>query len=163
MAISTYHSVVATGYSSGIICVRDPCLNRYIQLWDFESAKLEATLHDHDADIASLSFVEPYACLVSTSSDGVICLWGLKQDLQHRYSAFTKFQYSFNLEKTNISTSNYFIRLEAESKSNKVAIGDDRGNIQVMVLDSIFQKHKVPKSSNVPQTLNSYYPKRKYY
>jgi WD40 repeat protein len=52
---------------------------------------LEAILLEHTNDIVNLSFLEPYACLVSASNDGIICLWGLKQDLNNKYEVMAKF------------------------------------------------------------------------
>ncbi|CDW78217.1 UNKNOWN [Stylonychia lemnae] len=139
MTLSSYHGLIATGCASGLICV---FLFHYqlftTQLWDYESAKLEAVLMQHEKDILTLVFPQPQYCLISASNDGEVCFWGLKHSQKYKYQVFKKFQYTYYLDKTNLS-STVLVKIDQQSK---LIFGDEQGNVQKINITDIFQQAK---------------------
>lgn len=42
-------------------------------------------------------------------------------------------------------------------------IGDEKGNLLKFCISKVFEEFEVPKGPNIPTTLNSFNPKRKYF
>ena len=53
--------------------------------------KLEAVCSAHTGDITSIEFAEPYPLLISASTDGSICVWGVRPcAIKYRYKAIVR-------------------------------------------------------------------------
>lgn len=84
---SAYLSLIASGSSNGIVAV-----------WDFEIGKLEGAVFGHKREITTIAFLEPYAAMITCSSDGMICIWNVKS-----YSGRPRFKCLARLKNTSWS------------------------------------------------------------
>lgn len=67
IAVSQYHSLIATGGTFGTIL-----------LWDFELFKVEGVLIGNKMGITSLNFVDKYPLLISTGQCGTVCVYAVR-------------------------------------------------------------------------------------
>ncbi len=68
-------------------------------------------------------------------------------------------QYTFYVDKTNISTAVY----AKDLLQQLLVIGDEKGNLQILDIYPVLQKRKVPIMQSIPEHLNSFNAKRKYF
>ncbi len=68
IALSNHHCLVSTGSSQG-----------KVQLWDFEMLKLIAVHNQHSDIITSICFADEYPLMFSTSIDGKICVYSIRE------------------------------------------------------------------------------------
>ena len=67
IAVSQFHSLIATGGCFGTIL-----------LWDFELFKVEGVLIGNKMGITSLNFIDKYPLLMSTSQCGIVSLYAVR-------------------------------------------------------------------------------------
>lgn len=66
MEVSEHLSLIATGGSAGSVVV-----------WDFELSKIDGVCFGHLKPVMCCKFIEPYPALITTSQDGIVCIWGV--------------------------------------------------------------------------------------
>lgn len=49
----------------------------YVNVWSFDTARLEFTAVGHSEEVAVLVFLEPYPLLLSADVAGKLCVWAL--------------------------------------------------------------------------------------
>ena len=52
--------------------------NGGIVVWDYEMSKVEGVCKQHKREVVCLRFLDKYPVLVSTSNDGLMCIWGVR-------------------------------------------------------------------------------------
>jgi WD40 repeat protein len=67
MSYSEHLSLIATGSMDGQITV-----------WDYEMSRIEGICLKHAREILTLSFLDSYPLLLSSSMDGIMCLWRVR-------------------------------------------------------------------------------------
>lgn len=80
MAYSSHLNLLATGSGNGLIAV-----------WDLDLVKLEQVCLGHTSEITAIQFAEPFPIMISSSSDGSICIWGVRPCVElYRYKCIMR-------------------------------------------------------------------------
>ena len=74
-----YSEIRCLEYSAHLALMASGDLNGVIDIWDFETSRLEGLCLFHTREILALKFLDPFPILVSSSADGYICLWAIRK------------------------------------------------------------------------------------
>lgn len=124
-AVSKHHSLMATGNLVG-----------QINVWDFETGKIQRTLFAGGRRITMLSFADKYPMLVSGTSGGVVQIWSIGRGdvpLAFRFSCLGRFV-------------NGVSRLQSESAMLREAQPVTCGAVAILHIDF---EHELKKSDKV--------------
>jgi len=61
----------------GLICTAS--VSGELAIWDYEYSRLLDFLLGHTAEITTINFMYPYALMVTTSMDGMVCIWKVRE------------------------------------------------------------------------------------
>ena len=109
-----------------------------------------------------MEFLEPLPALASVSSDGTLCFWGVRPDLSSRNRLFHKVGLESQMEPVPLTA-----MTKRPSETQRLAdlvLGEERGHLYVFKAESIEEvlPPEMRQVRPIPQSVNSYNPKRKY-
>jgi len=70
--------ITCMNYSEHLSLIATGSMNGEITVWDYEMSRVEGVCLGHTREILTLNFLDPCPLLLSTSTDGIIYLWGVR-------------------------------------------------------------------------------------
>ena len=71
--------IICIKYSPELSLICTATVSGELAIWDYEYSRLLDFLIGHSSEVTTINFLYPYPLMITTSLDGLVCIWKVRE------------------------------------------------------------------------------------